>query len=230
METTVHFLERIPRTPQANSYRFTRPPGFSFQPGQYVIVSLGQEGMLVHPLSFSNGPHQDFLEFTKRMTGSAYSQYLEGLFLGDKVVLKGPIGDFSMQGIHDDIVCMAGGIGITPIRSMLIDLAHKHDRRAITLIYGNKDEEDIAFFQELTEMNLPDFKLVHVLQHSSEKLKTHQGFITSKIISTEATADLQSSAFLISGPPTMVRTVEKQLALLGVRSNQIRTDRFLGYP
>jgi ferredoxin-NADP reductase len=232
METTIHFIERIPRTPQVNSYRFTRPPGFSFQAGQYVIVGLGHEGMLVHPLSFSNGPQQDFLEFTKRMTGSAYSQYLEGLYPGDEVIIKGPNGDFSMTGIPNDIVCLAGGIGIVPVRSMLADSVSRYDRRRITLIYGNADDNDVAFADELEKLQklqLPGFRVVHVLRRSSGKMQAYQGRINSKIIRSEIKVDLQDATFLISGPPVMVREMEAQLALLGVSSSRIRVERFLGY-
>jgi ferredoxin-NADP reductase len=232
METTVRFIERIPCTPHVNSYRFTRPPGFSFQAGQYVIVGLGHEGMLVHPLSFSNGPQQDFLEFTKRMTGSAYSQYLEGLYPGDEVIMKGPNGDFFMADIPNDIVCLAAGIGITPIRSMLIDSASRHDRRRITLIYGNADDDDVPFADELGKMkklHLPGFRVVHVLGRSLGKMQACQGRIDSKIIRSEVTADIQEATFLISGPPVMVREMEEQLSLLGVSSSRIRVERFLGY-
>ncbi|MCI5223321.1 MAG: hypothetical protein D3924_11765 [Candidatus Electrothrix sp. AR4] len=113
---------------------------------------------------------------------------------------------------------------------MLIDLTHRHDRRKITLIYGNLGDDDVAFAQELENLNLPGFRLVHVLQHSWGKLKAHQGIISSKIIREEVTADLQSSVFLVSGPPMMVKTIKEQLALLGVGSDQIRAERFLGYP
>ncbi|MCW5202498.1 FAD-dependent oxidoreductase [Desulfobulbus sp. US1] len=232
METTVRFIERMPRTSQVNSYRFTRPPGFSFQAGQYVIVGLGHEGMLVHPLSFSNGPQQDFLEVTKRMTGSAYSQYIEGLYPGDEVIMKGPNGDFSMADISNDIVCLAGGIGIAPIRSMLVDSASRHDRRRITLIYGNSDDDDVPFAEELEElqkMHLPGFRVTHVLGRSLGKMQACQGRIDSKVIRSEVTADLQEATFLISGPPVMVREMEEQLALLGVSSSRIRVERFLGY-
>ena len=232
METTVRFIESISRTSQVNSYRFTRPPGFSFQAGQYVIVGLGHEGMLVHPLSFSDGPQQDFLEVTKRMTGSAYSQYLEGLYPGDEVIMKGPNGDFSMADIQNDIVCLAAGIGITPIRSMLVDSASRYDRRRITLIYGNADDDDAPFAEELEElkkMHLPGFRVAHVLGRSLGKIQAYQGRIDSKIIRFEVTADLQEATFLISGPPVMVREMEEQLALLGVSSSRIRVERFLGY-
>jgi ferredoxin-NADP reductase len=229
METIARFIQRIPRTPQINSYRFTRPPGFFFQAGQYVIVGLGHEGMLVHPLSFSNAPQHDFLEFTKRMTGSAYSQYLEGLYSGDEVIMKGPNGDFSMQGIANDIVCLVAGIGITPVFSMLLDASSRHDRRRITLIYGNTDDNDIAFRDELEHLPLSGLRIIHVLQRASEKLQAYLGKINSKIIRSEVTADLQAATFLVSGPPVMVREMEEQLALLGVSSSQIQIERFLGY-
>ena len=229
METIVRFIERIPRTPYVNSYRFTRPPGFSFQAGQYVIVGLGHEGMLVHPLSFSNGPQQDFLEFTKRMTGSAYSQYLDGLYPGDEVIMKGPNGDFSMTDIPNDIVCLAAGIGITPILSMLVDSASRHDRRRITLIYGNADDDDVPFVDELEKLHLPGFRAIHVLGRSLGKMKACQGRIDSKVIRSEVSADLQEATFLISGPPVMVKKMGEQLALLGVSSSRIRVERFLGY-
>ncbi len=229
METIARFIKRIPRTPQVNSYRFTRPPEFFFQAGQYVIVGLGHEGMLIHPLSFSNNPHHDFLEFTKRMTGSAYSHYLEGLYPGDEVIMKGPNGDFSMQGIANDIVCLVAGIGITPIFSMLLDSVSRHDRRKITVIYGNTDDNDIAFIDELEQLALPGLRVVHLLQRASEKIQAYQGRINSKIIRSEITADLQAATFLISGPPVMIREIQEHLALLGVSNSQIRVERFLGY-
>lgn len=113
---------------------------------------------------------------------------------------------------------------------MLVDLANRHDRRRITLMYSNLNKEDIAFAQDLTDLNLSGFKLIHVLQQSRISPQTYQGVITSKIIRSEMTADLQSSTFLLSGPPRMVNAMEEQLALLGIDADQIRADRFLGYP
>ena len=228
MELPVNFIERIVRTPTANSYRFTRPPDFSFRAGQYMLVRPGRKGEPVHPLSFSDGPQQDFLEFTKRMTGSVYCRYLENLRPGDSIMVNGPMGCFSSKDITDNIVCIAGGIGITPIRSILADLAYRHDRRAITLIYGNQKKDDIAFARELAELNLPDFRLIHVLEQSDSQVAAHPGLINADIIRSEVDA-LDSATFLVSGPPFMVKIMEEQLGLLGVGSKQIRTDRFFGY-
>lgn len=228
MALQLNFIERITRTPKANSYRFSCPQGFSCQAGQYMLLWPEPSGSLVHPLSFSDGPQKDFLEFTKRMTGSVYCQALEELQPGDQITAKGPLGSFSAAGISNSIVCIAGGIGITPIRSILADLAHKHDLRPVTLIYGNADESDIAFEKELTALALPAFRLVHILQKNSSRLQAHAGFINAEIIRAEVN-DIASSTFLISGPPVMVKAVENQLASLDIKPEQIRTDRFLGY-
>ncbi len=185
-------------------------------------------GNLVHPLSFSDGPQKDFLEFTKRMTDSPYCQILEALRPGDQSTAKGPLGSFSAEGLAGNIVCIAGGIGITPIRSILADLAQQPDRCSVTLIYGNSDENDIAFAQELATLNLPDFRLVHVLQKNNSNLPAYTGFINAEIIRAEV-QELEASTFLLSGPPVMVKAVESQLAVLNISPEQIRTDRFLGY-
>uniref|UniRef100_UPI0040563CDE ferredoxin--NADP reductase n=1 Tax=Candidatus Electronema sp. TaxID=2698783 RepID=UPI0040563CDE len=222
------FIERVVRTPTAVSYRFSRPPGFSFAAGQYMLLWPEPGGSLAHPLSFSNGPQDDFLEFTKRMTGSAYCQALESLQRGGSVTAKGPLGSFSAESGSGKIVCIAGGIGITPIRSILADMAQRLDPRPVTLIYGNLNESDIAFAVELDGLALPNFRLVHVLQKPDGSLKAHTGLISAEIIRSEI-PELATSTFLISGPPVMVKAVEAQLASLGIGPEQIRTDRFLGY-
>jgi ferredoxin-NADP reductase len=228
MEYIVEFIEKIIRTPKAHSYRFSRPPGFTFQAGQYMLVRLGAEHNTVHPLSLSDGPQQDFLEFTKRMTGSEYCAALEALKPGGQITLHGPFGSFGLREEDKALVFLAGGIGITPIRSILAELARQQDQRPLVLVYGNSDAEDIAFDQELRALPLPQLHLVHVLQQASERI-AHTGFITAEIIQMEAEEHLHNATFFVSGPPVMVKTVEKHLASLAIPAAQIRTDRFLGY-
>jgi ferredoxin-NADP reductase len=227
MTLQLTFIEHIVRTPAALSCRFSRPEGFSFRAGQYMLLWPESSGSLVHALSFSDSPQHEFLEFTKRITGSAYCRALEALRPGDQITAKGPLGSFSADGA-ERIVCIAGGIGITPIRSILSELAHQRDHRPVTLIYGNLDERDIAFADELAALQLPDFRLIHVLQKPSGAVKAHAGFITAEIIRSEVSR-LEESTFLLSGPPVMVKAVEAQLTGLRVSPERIRTDRFLGY-
>jgi len=226
-EYQVSFLERKQRTPHAVSYRFSKPTELSFTAGQYMIVDLGNG--LMHPLSLSDCPEKKYLEFTKRMTGSPYCLALEDLKQGTSITIKGPMGKFSHAGGSGPLVFLAGGIGITPIRSILKHIERSgSEHRKIILIYGNQDETDIAFGSELEELNLRQFTLIHVLIDPKSGWSGDTGFISEAIITREV-PDPKSATFLVSGPPIMVETMSKTLQVLQVNKNSIRTDVFLGY-
>jgi ferredoxin-NADP reductase len=227
-EYQTEFLERLPRTPAANSYRFIRPEGLTFIAGQYMLVDLG--GELLHPLSLSDCPEEaGFIEFTKRMTGSPYCQRLETLTKGEKISVRGPDGKFTLGADSGNIIMIAGGIGITPIRSIL----KSHERQAgahcrIILVYGNNDQNDIAFRAELENLQLPDYKVVHVLLDTTGLAAADKGFITADIIARESLGR-EDATYMISGPPGMVKAIEAALVTINVPENRICTDVFLGY-
>jgi ferredoxin-NADP reductase len=228
MEYSVTFIESVKRTASAVSYRFSRPAGFTFRAGQYVIVDLGAG--LVHPLSLSEAPaERDFLEFTKRLTGSPFCDKLQGLAAGEVFKVKGPSGHFTLDGSEKSLVLLAGGIGITPIRSILKSLTGQTARPAQTiLIYGNLHAADIAFREELEGLGLPGYRLVHVLADPQGVAGSYRGYITDEIIAA-VVADLEGATCMVSGPPVMVAAMQKNLAGLGVAPGQIRTDIFMGY-
>ena len=222
------FLERKARTPSAVSYRFKIEHGLNFTAGQYMIVDLGNE--LIHPLSLSNSPEQtEFIEFTKRMTGSPFCRRLESLQKGDTIKVKGPLGHFRLTEPHETIVMLAGGIGITPLMSILSSLEKtKKNIGKIILVYGNLNKEDIVFRNELENLKLQDYRLVHVLSDTTGMENVDQGYITADIIAREA-PNRDGALFMISGPPVMVEAMEKALASINVTQDQIRTDIFFGY-
>ena len=231
MTTEYHtkFIERIERTSTAISYRFKMPEGFNFTAGQYMLWDLGNK--LIHPLSLSNSPQgAGFIEFTKRMTGSPYCDRLESLERGETISVKGPVGKFCYADSSDPLVMIAGGIGITPIRSILTNLAEKKGNTGkIILIYGNQNREDIAFRDELENLDLPDYQLIHVLSDTTGMEKAaYQGFINADIIAKEV-PDCNNAHYMVSGPPVMVEAIEKELATLDVAEDHILTDIFLGY-
>lgn len=224
----VEFIEKIQRTAAAISFRFSRPENLSFVAGQYMLVNLGHD--LVHPLSLSACPEESlYIEFTKRMTDSHFCQRLESLTTGDAISVKGPEGKFTLEESTGDFILLAGGIGITPIMSILKsrEIQNKNDGR-ITLIYGNKDKNDIAFREELANLKLSHFKLVNVLVDNTAMAQADKGFITAKIISRES-AGLDVAKYLISGPPAMVAGMKKELKTINVDNEQIQTDIFIGY-
>jgi len=228
-EYRTEFLERIERTPTAISYRFKISEDFIFTAGQYMLVDVGNE--LVHPLSLSNCPGEDnFIEFTKRMTDSPYCDRLKSLEVGETISVKGPFGEFCFSGSNETLVLIAGGIGITPIRSILTSLEKKKGDidTTVILIYGNLNREDIAFRDELENIKLPNYHLVHVLSDTTGVESAYQGFINADIISQEVTKS-STADYMLSGPPVMVEAIKKALATIDVAEDRIRTDIFLGY-
>jgi ferredoxin-NADP reductase len=229
MEFKSAFIERVERTPMSNSYRFSRPGDFDFAAGQYIIVTLGEGEGLWHPLSLSDCPgEKGHIEFTKRMTGSPFCERLESLRAGDEVGFKGPEGKFRMDGVEGPVVFLTGGIGITPIRSILKHMSWNKDGRETTLLYGNSSEDDIAFLDELSSLELPRFRMVHVLIEPKGRVEAHKGFITSDIIAGEV-EDPVSKTYFISGPPVMVDAMNRNLNALGVPEGQRVMDKFMGY-
>ena len=228
MEYRTEFIERIKRTTTSVSYHFKMPDGLNFTAGQSMLVNIGNE--LVHPLSLSNSPiGAEFIEFTKRMTGSPYCDRLESLEKGESISVKGPFGKFCIADSDETVVMIAGGIGITPIRSILTSLEKKRGNIGkVILIYGNTNREDIAFKDELENLKLPDYHLVHVLSENKGMEKTYQGFINADIISKEVPQN-SNAQYMVSGPPAMVEAIKKALATIDVAEDRIRTDIFLGY-
>ncbi len=230
MAYQTQFVERLERTPTSTavSYRFKRPPGFDFTAGQYMVVDLGEER--IHPLSLSDCPEESrFIEFTKRMTGSPFCQRLEELTTADTITVKGPSGKFCVEESDAPLVLMAGGIGITPLRSILKSQEKKRTTAgSIILLYGNKNQEDIAFREELENLQLADYRLVHVLDDPAGVENAYQGFIRGEIVAEEV-ANPTKALYMISGPTGMVEAIKKNLLKINIDEERIRTDVFLGY-
>ncbi|MDP7417626.1 MAG: FAD-dependent oxidoreductase [Desulfobacterales bacterium] len=228
IEYRTEFVERIDRTPTAVSYRFKKPEDFTFTAGQYMLVDLGNK--LTRPLSLSNCPSEsEFIEFTKRMTGSQYCDRLESLKKGETISVKGPFGKFCFFGLSRTSVMISGGIGITPIRSILTSLDKKNENiGTVILIYGNMDRKEIAFRNELENIKLPDYHLVHVLSDTTGMENAYQGFINADIISKEVPKS-STAHYMVSGPPVMVEAIKKALTKLDIAEGRIVTDKFLGY-
>src|SRR5512138_200708 len=134
MQLETNVTQVIQRTKYAKSIRFRRPKNFSYLPGQWISVTLDGGGQKTKPLSLSSSPTEDFLEITKRLTGHEFSNALDALKVGDKALIRGPNGSFTFQGEYDKIGMLSGGIGITPLRSMIRYSTDKGLKTSIVLL------------------------------------------------------------------------------------------------
>ncbi len=143
----------IQRTPNVKSVRFEKPWGFSYLAGQYVVLTLSDSSnQMKKPFTLSSSPTEDFLEITKKLTGHPFSNALAELRPGSQVSINGPYGEFTFQtecNECNNIGMLSGGIGITPLRSMIKYSIDKNLSANIILLYSNSDESDMAFRDEL---------------------------------------------------------------------------------
>ncbi len=121
-------VEKIPRVADIVSFRFERPPGYEYLAGQWFIVTFsGPLGPYTHHFSHSNSPLEPELEFTTRLRGSEFKNALDTLAPGAEVELEGPYGAFTLPGGLERVAFIAGGIGITCVRSILRWLADGYE-------------------------------------------------------------------------------------------------------
>lgn len=233
VEFETEVLEVVQRTHNVKSFRFKRTRDADFKAGQFffVTIKIGGQDRTKH-FSFSNSPTETgYIEFTKKLTDSDYSKTLDGLKAGDWAKLKMPLGSFTFDGEYKKIAFLAGGIGITPIRSICKYIADKKLDADIVLLYGNKTEKDIIFREDFDRLRqqLPKLKVDHVLSEPAGDWRGRTGYITADNIKGEI-PDYTERKFYICGPPQMVEAMKKILAEgLGIGGDSIITERFTGY-
>lgn len=228
-------IDIIQRTHDIKSFRFTIPEEINFKPGQFFVLTIKIYGKeTTKHFSFSNSPTEEgYVEFTKRITNSEFSQALDKLKVGDWARLKMPYGLFTFEGEHDKIAFLVGGIGITAIKSMCKYVCDKKLLTDIVLIYGNSTEKDIAFYDDFLQMEAENKKLrvVFTLNSPIDKAswKGKTGLITSEMVKQEM-PDYEERVFYICGPPKMVDYLRTLLSeKLKIDEKKIKWEHFLGY-
>lgn len=216
---------------------------FSYSPGQYMEWTLG------HKNPDSRGNRRYFtlasssteenvrigVKFYPNL--SSFKKEFSKMEAGSEIVASQLAGDFTLPnppvaGSNKKLVFMAGGIGITPFRSMIKYLLDKGECRDVILFYSNKTSPDIAYreiFQEAFQKL--GIKTIYVLTDTENipvGWRGKVGFIDEQMIRKEV-PDFKERIFYISGPHSMVDAFEKTLKNMGIPGNQIQTDYFPGY-
>ena len=234
-EFETQFIDIIQRTHDIKSFRFAAPEDIDFKPGQYFVLTIkinGQE--TTKHFSFSISPtEKGYVEFTKRITKNEFSLALDKMKTGDWARISLPYGFFTFEGEYNKIAFLSGGIGITAIRSMCKYACDKYLPTDIVLIYGNRAEEDIAFYADFLQMEADNEKLkvVYTLTDPSDKLawKGRTGHIDSEMVRNEI-PDYHDRVFYVCGPPKMVDSLSSLLLdELKLPKERIKWEHFLGY-
>ena len=230
-EIDARVREVIPRTHNVKSVRLEVKDA-DFKAGQFMLVMLRGNSRLKKYLSISNSPtEKGYIEFTKKLTKSDFSEELNTLQPGDRVKIQYPFGSFTLQKPDDKIAFLSGGIGITPIRSICKYAVDTKSGVDIVLLYGNHSGRDIVFKEDFDEMKrqYPKLRVVHVLCEPSPGIDCRIGLIDKEIIIREV-PDYKDRKFYLCGPPVMVEAMKKILTEeLLLSKEHIVTENFQGY-
>jgi ferredoxin-NADP reductase len=211
------------------AFRFEKPAGFSFKAGQSVSLTLpdppAQPNSVRRTFSLASAPFEPELMVATRMReGSHFKRALKALPPGAKLRLSGPLGDMTL---HEDAtrpaVFIAGGIGITPFRSMLLQAGHDRLGHELFLAYSNRRREQAAFLAELEGLERR-FERFHLLAVASDT----DGVLDEKKLARFAGA-ARSPVYYLAGPPAMVEAMKASLERSGVRADEVRSEEFFGY-
>jgi len=205
-------------------------PGLKFRPGQFAWLSLDRRpfGHLEHPFSFSSSVVDlPEVSFTIRERGdfTAGIGYLEP---GTKVYLDGAYGHFSYtRHPASGYVFIAGGIGITPIMSMLRTLAADGDKAPLHLIYAAKDIGRVVFCDELGALSRRlDLRVHLVLRHPPVDWAGERGRLDPAMLNRLLPADRTGYHFFVCGPGEMMDMVESELLRHGIGFGRVHSERF----
>ena len=119
----IKFVQKLKETPQIWSFFFTQPAGFSFEAGDYVELAI--PGVDRRWLTITSAPSEKHLQFTTKLSDSKFKQALSQLEVGNHAVISPAIGSFNLPQTEQNLIFVAGGLGITPYRSMLAEMAMK---------------------------------------------------------------------------------------------------------
>lgn len=246
----------IAQTHDIVSLRFSGGYPLQYQPGQFALLTLVRNGVkdAPHPFTVSSSPHQDFLEFSIKARGD-FTRTIAATNKGDQAYIEGPYGNFSCLadqrlvhvkesviragGIPDyqsvdvqELVFLAGGIGITPCISMLRYLHEQHNSKPLLLCWGNKTVQNVAFRDELRTLaeQHANWRIVHAFSREKSGQtpgfgKVEYGRLTGELVHSYV-PDMKGRQFFLCGPTVFRDTLVQDLHSLGVVSPNIHFELF----
>jgi ferredoxin-NADP reductase len=218
---------------------FEKPEKFEFLAGQFCLLKVPDIGFqdergLRRYLSIASSPLEKELMFATRMSNSAFKRTLKEMPIGNINIIEEPRGVLTLP--EDTLISLAflaGGIGITPFRSMMRYIIEANTGHVVTLFYSNRKPEEAAFLKELQSMadthkNITVIPTMTKIEGSSGKWSGLRERISSSMIKN-GFGEWRNAIYYIAGPPVMVESMEEILKGMNIQPDRIRIERFAGY-
>lgn len=204
--------------------------GFRFKPGQFGWLTVWGSPFKItaHPFSFSSSAAapDGRVEMTIRNLGDFTSE-IHKVPQGLRVYLDGPYGAFTMGNPADMHVLVAGGIGVTPMMSLIRTLADQADQRPVILLYGVRDWESITFREQLEALKARlKLTIVYVPQEPPAGWTGERGFISAEVVRRHVPPPYAEHEYFICGPGVMMDAIEKALSEMQVPMSKYHSERY----
>ena len=214
-------------TPDVKTFRVVAPEGgkvFEHMPGQCAMLSIPGVGEAMFSIT-SSPTNKEFMEFSIKKCG-CLTEWLHQMDVGQMVTVRGPYGkcfpvETELKG--KNLLFIAGGIGLAPLRSVINYCRHYRDNYGtIDIIYGSRSKDDLVDYEEIQEEWCKEAGInVHLtIDREQEGWDGHVGFVPKYV--KEVNPDI-SKTVLMCGPPIMIKFTLQALEELGFKKDQVYT-------
>jgi predicted ferric reductase len=203
--------------------------GMDYDAGQFAWITIGPSpySLQQHPFSFVSAANDRRVQFAAKALGDFTSTWKD-LKVGTRAYLEGPFGAFTREP-HPTmgLFLIVGGIGVTPIMSLLRTLRREGSTLPAVLMYANNDWEEVTFRDEIAELERElNLKVVHVISEPAKDWKGERGLLSREMIARHLPPDPNRFEYFICGPEPLMDVAEKSLNKLGVDWRRIYSERF----
>ena len=214
-------------TPDVKTFRVEAPGGgklFEHKPGQCAMLSV--PGISEAMISITSSPtNTEYMEFSVKKCG-CLTEWLHAMEVGQMITVRGPYGrHFPVYDelLGKDLLIVAGGIGLAPVRSVINYVRDNRDKfGTVDIVYGSRSKEDLVYYDEIVNewMNTEGFNVHLTIDREQENWDGHVGFVPNFV--KELNPDLKKTV-LMCGPPIMIKFTLGGLMELGFKKEQVYT-------
>lgn len=214
--------EILRQTEDTSLFRIKTGSPLRYKPGQFFMVSVWGAGEV--PLSAASLCEDDTVEFSVRRAG-VVTKAIHGLRNGEVLWFRGPYGNgFSLEPSRErDVVLVAGGIGIAPLRPLIQSFIRKPEGTGkVTLLYGSRTPESIVFRDEVEGWSEKGIKAALTVDRAGEDWKGYTGLVTG--LWHEVSSDFKEASAYLCGPEIMIKAAMRALSFFGMPEERIITS------
>ncbi|ASN05802.1 FAD-dependent oxidoreductase [Virgibacillus necropolis] len=219
------------------AFYWEKPEEFTYKAGQYCDMTLNKpkvtdEDVKERAFSMASAPFEVGIMTATRISDSTFKQWIEDFTVGTEVKFDEPRGEFTLhENVATPAVFIIGGIGITPVRSIIAQATHEKLPHKLTLLYSNETPQDSAFMDDLNGFadKNTNFTFIPMMTNTdSNEWSGESGLIDADMLKRNV-SDINKPIYYLCGPPGMVKDMRQMLIEIEVDEKNIRIEEFSGY-